>query len=109
MKKLILAVLMVAATAQAVSAQVNPGWTTTLSVAINSTQTTITLAATSATPPGTTFAVAAGDGIYADGEYMTVASTYRSGTQIPVLRGQLGTVAKAHVASLTVVVARPGA
>lgn len=68
--------------------------TTTLSSAVTSTATSIVV--TSAT------GFAAGNLILVDLEWMQVAKSYVSGTTIPVLRGQDGSVQVAHVASANV-------
>lgn len=62
--------------------------TTTLSSAVTVTDTSIVVAS------ATSFAV--GNRIIIDGEEMTVAKGYVSGTTIPVLRGQNGTATAAH-------------
>lgn len=69
---------------------------TTLSAAVTATATKITVASATG--------VAANYLIRIDQEVMKVASSYTSGTQIPVLRGQDGTPVQAHVASAGVVV-----
>lgn len=68
--------------------------TTTLSSAVTSTATSIVVASATG--------FAAGNLVLIDGEFMTVAKNYVSGTTIPVLRGQDGSVQAAHVASANV-------
>ncbi len=68
---------------------------TTLSNAVNATQTTLVVASASG--------IAAGGGLYIDREFVTVRSV--SGTTITVNRGQSGTVANSHGASRTVIIA----
>lgn len=68
--------------------------TTTLSAAVAQGDTTITVAS------ATSFA--AGSLILIDQEWMQVAKSYVSGTGIPVLRGQDGTVQAAHKSSANV-------
>ena len=74
---------------------------TTLSVATNSTITSVTVAS------ATNF-VANGAIYTEDGEVMIVNSSYTSGTRIPVQRGASGTVAMAHPASVRVWFFTPG-
>lgn len=67
---------------------------TTLSNAIDATQTSFAIASATG--------VAAGGALYFDREYVTVRSV--SGTTVTVNRGQAGTVANSHTASRTVIV-----
>lgn len=67
--------------------------TTTLTNAINSTQTSFAL--------GAVTGLAAGAAIYVDRELMTIRSV--SSLTVTVVRGQAGTVANSHTASRTVI------
>ena len=100
MKKLIFGLLVALALVSVPLAQTNPAVSTTLSVAVNSSQNVITLASATG--------IADNYGLYVNAEYMTVNPSWTSGTQIPVMRGQLGTTAKAHPVSATVIVGPPG-
>lgn len=107
MKQLIYALIVTVAVALCPApsfAQTNPSFTTTLSTAITATQTTITLAAVTSSLTGAVSPLAPGMGLYIDGEYLLVAGSYVSGLQVQVIRGQLGTTAKAHVTSSPVIV-----
>lgn len=93
-------------------AQINPAVVTTPTADITATQTTIGFTAVSGTisvgtGPAQTRSLQAGDGVYIDGEYMLVAGSYVSGTQVPVIRGQLGTTAKAHESASSLVFGPP--
>lgn len=68
--------------------------TTTLSSAIAATDTSLVVASATG--------FAAGNKIVIDGENFTVLNSYVSGTTIPVLRGQGGTVVSAHPATANV-------
>lgn len=115
MKKIFLALVMALMTVWAVSAQnlTNPALTTTPSVDITASQTVIPFTAVSgqisvAGQATTTRALQRGDGAFIDGEYMAVSSSYTAGSlQVPVLRGQLGTTAKAHESASTIVFGPP--
>ena len=98
MKKLtLLLAILLAFLAAPAAAQTNIN-DTTLNGAINATQTSIVL--TSAT------GVAANGVLYVDGEFMTVNSTYASGTTIPVTRSNNPS---AHLTSAQVYVVPVGA
>lgn len=68
--------------------------TTTLASAAAASDTSLTVSSATG--------FAAGNRIVVDGENFTVTNSYVSGTSIPVLRGQNGTVVSAHVASANV-------
>lgn len=116
MKRILLSLLLaMAAMTAAVQTQnlTNPAVVTTPSADVTATQTVIPFTAVSGTisvngQPATTRALQRGDGVYIDGEYMIVASSYpNTGTQVPVLRGQLGTTAKAHESASSLVFGPP--
>lgn len=67
---------------------------TTLSAAVSVTDTSIVVASATS--------VAAGNILRVDGETMVVAKNYASGTTVPVLRGQDGTVTAAHISGAAV-------
>lgn len=113
MKNLFISLLVVLGFAGVASAQINPVLTTTPSADLTITQTVIPFTAVSGTTsvagqPVTTRALQRGDGVYIDGEYMIVASSYaNAGLQVPVLRGQGGTTAKPHESASTLVYGPP--
>jgi hypothetical protein len=116
MKKILYSLVVTFALVTPALAQINPVLTTTPSADITSASATvIPFTAVSGTvsvagQPVTTRALQRGDGIYIDGEYMIVASSYpNSGLQVPVLRGQLGTTAKPHESASTLVYGPPTA
>lgn len=100
MKKLIYGLLIALAIIAVPLAQTNPASSTTLSAAVTVNATVISIASASG--------IADNYGLYIDGEFMTVNPTWTSGTQIPVIRGQFGTVAKAHRSGVTVIKGPPG-
>lgn len=114
-QKILFVLLALGLAASPAFAQMNPVLTTTPSADITATQTVIPFTAVSGTisvngQPTTTRALQRGDGVYIDGEYMIVASSYpNSGLQVPVLRGQLGTTAKPHESASTLVYGPPTA
>lgn len=111
--KLILALIFTLTLATApVFAQTNPACSTTTTAALSSDALVVSLTAVSCTisiagETARTRALAAGDGLYINGEYMTVAPSYSSGLQVPVVRGQLGTVGKAHPSGETTIYGPP--
>lgn len=93
-KLLIVACALLTLASASLVAQTNPATSTTLAAAVDSSATRVNLASASGLTAGQS-------GIYADGEYMLVTAV--SGTVVTVQRGQLGTVARAHVNGLTVI------
>lgn len=116
MKRILITALMALVAVLPLTAQqnlTNPALTTTTTAAVTRDATVIPMTAVSGTisvagQPATTRALQAGDGLYIDGEYLSVMPTYVSGLQVPVTRGLLGTTAKAHVSGATVVYGPPG-
>lgn len=95
MKKLLIVALAFLTLASAsLVAQTNPATSTTLSAALDSSSTVVRVTSASGLTAGAS-------GIYVDGEYMNVNAI--SGTVLTVTRGQLGTVARAHVNASTVI------
>ncbi len=83
------------------------------SAATTTTETTSSVAITSTTTATVTLAsatnVSAGGFLYfEDGEQMQVTGSYVSGTLIPVMRGNGGTIAKTHPSGVAVAVFAPG-
>lgn len=113
MKTILFSLLVALVLAAPVAAQVNPAFSTTTTAAITATQTVVPLTAVSATTSvagqaATTTTLRAGYGMQIDGEYMVVAPSYVSGLQVPVIRGQLGTTAKAHPTGESVIIGPTG-
>ena len=100
MKKILFSLLMLLALVAVPLAQTNPAVSTTITVAASATDTIITLASATG--------IADNYGIYINGEYMTVNPTWTSGGRVPVMRGQLGTVARAHIDNATALIGPPG-
>ena len=100
MKTLIYGLLLALVLVAVPLAQTNPAVSTTITVAASATDTIITLASATG--------IADNYGIYINGEYMTVNPTWTSGVRVPVMRGQLGTVARGHIDNATALIGPPG-
>ena len=100
MKKILFSLLLLLVLVAVPLAQTNPAVSTTLAAAVDSSATTIRLASASG--------IVDNYGLYIDGELMTVNPSWTSGVQIPVTRGQMGTVGRGHISGSTVIIGPPG-